>query len=116
MVWKLQEENETLKDCLSVLVQSVDEDSGSLLKSAFLRLWDGIVTISHRKIKESSVDSIAPSVKEFAAKAKQKQWTLENKLKKNECQLKTLAIDAKTREQVCFIFCVLTNKKKSRFG
>ena len=60
------------------------------------------LTNSNRKINESTVDYIASFVKDFAAKAKQKQWNLENKVKKSECQLKTLAIDAKTREQVVF--------------
>ena len=92
MIWKLQEENAQLRETLSILVQSVDEDP-ALIKYFFL-------ANKCRKLKDTSVEHATVLVKEFAAKAKQKQWGVENKLKKTECQLKTLAIDSKTREQV----------------
>ncbi len=90
----MQEENEQLREALSVVVQAVDEDATTTLKYRMLASY------SRRKVKEASVDHVATISKDLAAKVRQKFWGLENKQKKAECQLKTMAIDAKTREQV----------------
>ncbi len=95
MVWKLQEENERLRESLGTLVQAIDEDSGPIVKSA-------ANVIASRKLNNASAEHVVATIKEFAARAKQKQWGLENKVKRSECQIKTLAIDSKTREQVRF--------------
>ena len=101
MVWKLQEENEQLRESLAILVQSMEEDSGPTIKLVTT------LNIICRKIKEATAEHVLNIAKEFAAKAKQKQWGLENKLKKSECQLRTMIIDSKTREQVKTFYKVL---------